>query len=933
MRATPPLSRYNEKRNFGITSEPAGEVAKLGERLSYVIQKHWATRLHYDFRLELDGVLLSWAVPKGPSFDPTVKRMAIHVEDHPVSYGGFEGQIPEKQYGAGKVILWDRGTWQPMGDPRAGMTAGKLVFELHGEKLAGLWELVRIAKPDDRQEAWLLFKKKGDAWARPADAYDVVTALPDSVIEKPLGAADERGPAGRGPVAPTDAPAAPAPAAAAKKAPPKRAGASGAKAAAAPAGGMPAGAVKAALPETLSPQLATLSKKPPSGGDWSVEAKFDGYRVLARISKGKARLITRNGNDWTDKLGSLGKAVEALGVKEGWLDGEIVVGKAGGGQDFNGLQNAIDHAKNEGIAYFLFDAPYLGGYDLRAVPLFGRRAALKAILDETGTERVRFSDDFPSTPEEVLKAACAMRLEGVIAKRRDAPYVTSRSDTWLKLKCTLRQEFVIGGYGDRANSETEVGNLMLGVYEDGKLRYCGAVGTGWDPTTARELKEKLQAIAVDRTPFETGSTKQSRWSKRVAGGEHWVKPTMVAEVSFAEWTPEGHLRHASFQGLRTDKPAKSIGREIPLDGPPDAAATGEAAPVDGASTGPAAAASGKAPAATKAAPAKKVAAAKGGPAKGATTSTMPAKRPPTSTASGKGVVSGVRVSSPERVIDPSTGTTKLELIRYYDSVADRVLPHLQCRPVSLVRGPQGIAGELFFQKHMEHRIAGIDELDASLWPGHTALMEINTREALLAAAQMNTIEFHTWNAKSRRIDEPDRMIFDLDPGEGTTWTHIQEGATLTKAILDELGLKSFLKTSGGKGLHVVVPITPKLGWDAVKGFSQAIVQHLAKTIPDRFVAKSGGSNRVGKIFVDYLRNGHGATTAAAFSVRSRPGLGVSIPVAWDALPSIKSGAQWTVANAREYLSFEKTDPWAEYAGTRQTLSAAMKRLGYRPDDA
>jgi bifunctional non-homologous end joining protein LigD len=383
----------------------------------------------------------------------------------------------------------------------------------------------------------------------------------------------------------------------------------------------------------------------------------------------------------------------------------------------------------------------------------------------------------------------------------------------------------------------------------------------------------------------------------VPGTEHWVRPELVAEVVFAEWTPDGHLRHASFQGLRTDKPAKSVTREQAID-PPKIEDDMPAS--------------------------KKSASAKTASAKTASSTTGP-------TAKGANVfVSNVKVSSPDRVIDVQSNATKLELVRYYDSVADLILPHLKGRPVSLVRGPTGVAGELFFQKHLDAKIAGVTELDASLWPEHAALMEINTKEALLSAAQMNTIEFHTWNAKSRTIDKPDRMVFDLDPGEGLKWQQVQEAAALTHALLDELEVVSFLKTSGGKGLHIVVPLTPRADWDTVKGFSQAVVQHLAKTIPDRFVAKSGPSNRVGKIFVDYLRNGHGATTATAFSARARPGLGVSMPVGWEDLPTLKSGGQWTIATAREYLSFQKTDPWTDYAKTRQTLTAAMKQLGYKP---
>ena len=831
-----PLERYVAKRDFKVTSEPKGTRAKRRRQLSFVIQKHAATRLHYDFRLELDGVLLSWAVPKGPSFDPADKRMAVHVEDHPVSYGSFEGTIPKGQYGAGSVIVWDRGTWEPVGDPREGMAQGKLVFELHGEKLAGLWELVRIRKPGDRQDPWILFKKK-DGWARPRADYDVISALPDSVMAAPLGPLEQREPR-------TDGGAHP------KRAEP----------------GTPdlANAVEAALPATLAPQLATLAKAVPANGAWVYEVKFDGYRLMTRIEKGRARLITRGGHDWTSKLASLATEVEALGLDSAWLDGEIVVLAADGTPDFNALQNAFDAARTDSIVYFLFDLPFLEGRDLRRVPLSSRRAVLAQLLDAHPAQRVRYSAEFVGEAASLLRAACEIRLEGLIAKQADAPYESKRSEAWLKLKCSERQEFVIGGFTERSNAPAEVGALLLGVHDHGRLRYVGNVGTGWDAKTGRALKARLAKLEVDASPFEAGDLKPGRWSRREAGGEHWVEPRLVAEVSFGEWTPDGKIRHAKFEGLRSDKPARAVTREAAAAAPARASAT------------------------------------------------------------------SIKVSNPERVIDASTGLKKIDLVRYYESVADRILPHLKGRPVSLVRGPQGIGGQLFFQKHPETRVAGMTELDPALWPEHAALMQVDSLEALVSAAQMNVIEFHTWNATSKKIGQPDRMVFDLDPGEGTPWPRVREAALLTRTLLDELGLEGFLKTSGGKGLHVVVPLTPRADWDTVKGFSQAVVQHLAQTIPDRFVAKSGPANRVGKLFVDYLRNSHGATTATAFSARARPGLGVSMPIAWEQLSDLKSGAQWTVQTAREHLSFEKSDPWAGYWTKKQTLTAAMKALGYRP---
>jgi bifunctional non-homologous end joining protein LigD len=412
---------------------------------------------------------------------------------------------------------------------------------------------------------------------------------------------------------------------------------------------------------------------------------------------------------------------------------------------------------------------------------------------------------------------------------------------------------------------------VLGTWEHGELTYAGNVGSGWSAKTGRELNARLLRLETVKPTLAIEALQPGRWSRRAAGAERWVEPRLVAEVSFREWTPEGHIRHAVFEGLRTDKPARAISREAAML-----------------------------------------------PASGHT---------PAMTATGP--LASIKVTHPERVIDASTGLTKLALVRYYESVAERILPHLKERPVSLVRAPEGVAGELFFQKHPEKRMPALRELDVALWPGHAPLLAVDNVEALLAAAQMNTIEFHTWNSTTKRIDRPDRMIFDLDPGEGVAWAHVQEAALLTRALLTELQLESWLKTSGGKGLHVVVPLSPRLGYDIVKAFSQAVVRHLAKTIPQRFVAKSGPANRIGKVFADYLRNGQSQTTAAAFSARSRPGLGVSMPVSWEQLGSLKSSAQWSIATAREYLSFEQTDPWAGYWKARQTLTAGMKTLGFK----
>jgi bifunctional non-homologous end joining protein LigD len=852
----PPLELYRAKRDFAVTPEPSGdEAAGRGER-AYVIQKHAATRLHYDLRLEHGGVMWSWAVPKGPSYDPSDKRIAMRTEDHPIAYNRFEGTIPKGHYGAGTVLVWDRGAWEPVGDPEKGMAEGKLAFTIHGIKLKGQWELVRIKpKEGERGEPWILFKKR-DAHARPSQDYDVVRALPDSVGPEP------------------EAPAAPA-ARARADGRAARTHANGRATRVRKAAGLPlpGAAVKAEIPSLLAPQLATQASGLPAHGQWIFEIKFDGYRMLARFDgRSKPHLFTRNGNDWSSKMPVLVDELAALGLKGTWLDGEVVVFGAGGMPDFNALQNAFDGKRTREIRYFVFDLPFFEGHDLRAAPLVERRALLEAFMEQHGSEHIRFSAAFEADPVHLMRSAEQLKLEGVLAKRADAPYVSRRTDTWLKLKAKQRQEFVIGGFTDRTGDADapEIGSLLLGVFDDkGKLHSVGNVGTGWSAATARTLKDKLARLETKTSPFVPLDPKaKRRWPKRAGVVDRWVKPQLVADVSFGDWTPEGVIRHAIFIGLREDKPARQVKREV--DETPAGA--------------------------------------------------MPLQR------SGS---TATKVTHPERVIDPSSGATKLDLVRYYESVAEWMVPHLKGRPCSLVRGPEGIGKELFFQKHLgKMQLKGVNTLDPKLWPEHEALLEVGSAKGIAEAAQMNVIEFHTWNATARHIDKPDRIVFDLDPGERVPWPRMQEAATLVHSFLGDLGLECWLKTSGGKGLHVVVPIAPKLEWDTVKDFSRAVVEQLAEVLPDRFSAKSGAANRIGKIFVDYIRNSHGATTAAAFSARARPGLGVSMPVDWSQLGALKSGAQWTIANAREHLSFQKEDPWAGYWKSKQTLARAMKRLGY-----
>ena len=853
------LKTYKSKRDFAITPEPAEGGEEGGEALAFVIQKHWASRLHYDFRLELDGVMMSWAVPKGPSYDTHDKRMAVHVEDHPISYNDFEGTIPPKQYGAGKVIIWDRGVWRPLGDPRKALAAGNLKFELAGHKMHGRWALVRMKGKGEKQEPWLLIKEK-DNYARLAAEFSVVDEMPDSVKTLPPAAAAKKAASNAATPATVTSTKTTSTKATPTKATPKNA---------APKAAL-AHAPAAELPQTLSPQLATLVDAPPSSpGDWLFEIKFDGYRLLARVDGKDIRLITRNGNDWTHRLPTLHAAIARMKLPDGWYDGEIVVHDDNGRPDFGLLQNAFDDDNPADIVYFLFDIPFHNGHDLRDTPLEQRRAILQALLDKKPSDTVRFSPALDAPPQDMIAAACGMGLEGIIGKRRDSGYTSRRSGSWIKLKCGQRQEFVIGGYTDPQGSRSGFGSLLLGTYDQhGKLQYAGNVGSGFDAGTLHDIKTKMDKLAVTLSPFAP--------SREIDKKAHWLKPTLVAEVSFGEWTHSGSIRHAVFKGLRKDKKANTIVREVPAHLKEQADMQTESA------------VQGKLPASLK-------------------------------------------VTNPDRVIDKQSGATKLTLVRYYALVGPLILPHLKGRPVSLVRAPAGVGGELFFQKHADTgKLPGLKHLNPALDPDHPPMLEVSTEQGLLSAAQWNVVELHTQNANATSYEKPNRMVFDLDPGKGVTWPQVQQAAQLMRAFLEHLGLPAFLKTSGGKGLHVVVPIRPGYGWDDVKAFSQAIVAHMAEHIPERFVLKSGPRNRVGKIFIDYLRNGRGATTVAAWSARSRPGLGISVPLAWEELDGLHGADQWTVANVHTRLDVGNT-PWDAYAKSAKGLAGAMRLMGFAPE--
>jgi bifunctional non-homologous end joining protein LigD len=809
-----PLAEYSARRDFSRTPEPRASVARRSAQgLRYYIQRHAASRLHYDFRLEWDGTLKSWAVPKGPSLDPAAKRLAVQTEDHPLSYGTFEGTIPVGEYGAGDVLLWDRGIWIPRDDPAQALARGKLHFELVGEKLRGDWVLFRLGR---EQRQWML-RKIDDGHARPGDDAAILQQRPESVR--------------------IDAPPSPprgAPAAARKR-------------------------TRARMPDFIAPQLATLVSEAPTDEGWAYEVKYDGYRMLARCEGSDVRLLSRNGNDWTARLRPVAAALARAKLGDCFLDGEIVVADSHGRTSFQALQRALD-GQAAGVAYYVFDLLFADGRDLRELALADRFARLRdraAALPPGGT--VRLSEQLTGSGPQAWKTACELGLEGLIGKRLDAPYASGRSSTWLKLKCRSGQEFVIGGYTEPAGQRHGLGALLVGTLAaDGALDYAGRVGTGFDDRTLGQLRRRLDALRVEASPF--------RKPPRIARSTrvHWTRPALVAQVEFAEWTDEGLLRQASFQGLREDKDPRTARRERPVAG---------------------------------------------------------------------NRVGSIVVTNPDRVIFRTPRITKLEVVRYYEAVGEAMLGHVEGRPLSLVRCPQGIDGQCFFQKHVGTRLpAGVERVPIREKNGVEDYLFVTAVDGLLGLAQFGNVEFHTWGSRVPDIEHVDQLIFDLDPDEGLPWKRVVDAALLTRGLLEEIGLSCFLKTTGGKGLHVVVPLKPTRDWDQAKRFAQAVAQQLAQVAPDRFTAQLAKERRGGRIFIDYLRNGRGATAIAAWSLRARQGAPVSMPVAWDRLSARRDirGDVFSLRNApAERQAAEAA--WKDTARSRRTLTAKMfAALGIDP---
>ena len=788
------LDVYRRKRDFSITPEPSGRAARRsGRTLAFVVQKHAASHLHYDFRLELDGVLVSWAVPKGPSLDPRTRRLAMQTEDHPIEYGGFEGIIPPKQYGAGTVIVWDRGTWTPIEDPREGLRKGRLKFTLDGEKLRGTWLLVKSRGGKyNADNAWLLIKDD-DEEARDGKDAEIVDQRPQSVLtDRTLEdvareksrvwhstksvAENVRG----GATAPLRKTV--------DKSTKKRAGKSPA---------MPAGARKAALPDLVQAQLATLVDEAPGGEGWLHEIKYDGYRMLCRVERGRCEIWSRNGKDWTASFRAIAQEVAGLPVKSAWIDGEIVMLGENGSTSFQALQNAMSANQAHALVYFAFDLLFLDGHDLRDVPLVERKRVLQSIVGDEGT--VRFSHHFATDGPTMLREACRLGLEGIISKRANAPYQATRAKTWLKVKCSKRQEFVIGGFTKGQGSRSGFGALHLGVYEDGRLRYVGKVGTGFNEVALADIRKRLDGLRTDDPPFS--NPPKGAEARRAT----WVKPVLVGEVEFTEWTRDGTLRHPSFQGLREDKPAKDVVREI------EAHVPGEAAPE----------------------PAKR------------------SRRATARKADEAGTIAGVTITNPDRILWRDAGVTKRDLCAYYEAIAPLMLPHLADRPLSLVRCPDGADGKCFYQKHAKDNVPDtVQRVQVQDSDGPAQYMMANDVRALVTLAQFGVIEFHPWGSRRRKLTHPDVLVFDLDPDDPLPWANVKEAALLMRGLLDDLGLTSFLKTTGGKGLHVVVPIRATMDWDTARDFVRDAAGLLARTFPDRFTDSMSKRARPGKIIVD-----------------------------------------------------------------------------------
>ncbi|QNI34306.1 DNA ligase D [Alloacidobacterium dinghuense] len=867
------LARYRAMRDFSMTAEPSGSRQKGSEsELPFVIQKHAATRLHYDFRLGWQGVLKSWAVAKGPSYYPGDKRLAVQVEDHPMEYGGFEGTIPKGQYGGGTVMVWDQGTWEPQGDADEGFRTGRLKFVLHGQKLKGKWTLVRMGGRAAREAKpnWLLIKEH-DEYERGPEEQAITESKPDSVVtgrdieaigtqedhvwqskeskKRNLSRLAQKRLRFRERTTQVDAP---------------------------DRSNVLNGIPEEKMPEFIPPHLAAQVSVPPDGEDWIHELKLDGYRIQLHVveeepGKRNVFIYTRGGLDWTHRMPDIAKAAAELPVKSALIDGEVVVLDPSGKTSFADLQAAFQEEKDAHLTYVAFDLLHLDGHNVRDLALDQRKAILEGLLGELGDDSIlRFSAHIRARGEETFRNACKLGAEGIISKLASSKYSSGRSKTWLKAKCVHQQEFVIGGFTPPGDGADGVGSLLLGYYQDGKLMYAGRTGTGFTHASQKALRKQLDELQQSKASF-------AELTADARKDAVWVKPDLVAEVQFATWTGDHRVRQASFQGLREDKPAMEIRREEPIAMPKPSRTRKESshnAPVEKTSS------------------------------------------------KATSVIGDMRLTHPEKILDDESNVTKKQLAEYYFEIADHLLPFIAGRPLSIVRCPEGCGKPCFFQKHVGQGVArGIDSVlvPNKKGEGSEEYITVSTQEGLVGLAQMGVLEIHPWGSRNDSLETPDQLIFDLDPDPAVEWKTLVEGAHEVRDVLKELKLVSFVKSTGGKGLHVVVPIEPKHEWADVKEFTRNVARILEANHPDRYLIKMTKSARKGRIFLDYLRNDRGSTAIASYSPRARKGVRVAIPLQWEELHK-GNPIEYGVANFNTWKKRLKNDPWEDFWLTKQALS-------------